>query len=193
MGESFELSNFTQFQKQGSILTKCPPMQKLSLAQRRRRITLTSLHYRGRYALRVTPLSPPGRAFKLFAASAERKRIFKVEKSLNPEVLGCFSRFWNFSNFSWFWGGLTLNFDFLALFPARGCFQITLALNFMPIQIFLFMYVFIWQFCLMKISVSVLRLELSLCMRKCLSISFIFRLWTIGFWDNEKWWIKIFS
>ena len=35
-------------------MTKCPPTQKLSLAHRRRRITLTSIHYRGRYALRVT-------------------------------------------------------------------------------------------------------------------------------------------
>ena len=57
MGELFEFSNFSQFQKQGSILKKCPPMQKLSLAHRRRRITLTSLHYRGKYALRVTPIS----------------------------------------------------------------------------------------------------------------------------------------
>ena len=91
MGEPFELSNFSQFQKQGSILTKCPPMQKLSLAHRRRRITLASLHYRGRYALRVTLLSTRRRVFKLFAASAERKCIFEVEKSMNPDVLACFS------------------------------------------------------------------------------------------------------
>ena len=35
-----------------------------------------------------------------FATSAERKLIFKVEKSMNPEVLGCFSQFSNFSDFS---------------------------------------------------------------------------------------------
>ena len=154
-------------------------MQKLSLAHRRRRITLTSIHYRGKYALRVTPISSRGRAFKLFAASAERKSIFEVEKSLNSKVLACFSRFSNISNFTWFWGGLTLNFDFLVSFPAQGCFQIALALNIMPIQIFLFIYVFIWQFRLMKISMSVLRPELSLCMRDSLSITFIF--WFIIF------------
>ena len=156
-------------------------MQKLSLAHRRRRITLTSIHYRAIYALRVTLMSICRRAFKWFAASAERKCIFKVEKSMNPEVLACFSWFHNFFNFRWSWGSLTLNFGFLAQFPARSSLQIALALNFMHIQIFFFICVFMWQFCLMKISMSVLRPELSLCMRKSLLISFIFRLWTIWF------------
>ena len=81
--------------------------------------------------------------FIWFAASAERKFIFKVEKSMNPEVLGCFSSFSNFSDFSWFWDALAINFHSLASFPARGRFQIDRALNFKLIQIF----VFIWCSC----------------------------------------------
>ena len=50
-----------------------------------------SLYILGIYALRVTPRLPPGSRFTWFAASAERKFILKVEKSTNPEVLGCFS------------------------------------------------------------------------------------------------------
>ena len=165
-------------------------MQKLSLAHRRRRITLTSLHYRGRYALRVTVLSIRRRAFKCFAASAERKCIFEVENLINHEVFGSFSWFSNFLDFQWFSSDLTMKFDSVAWFPARGCFQIGLGWNFMPIQIFLFICAFIWQFWLVKISMSLLRPELSLCMRKSLWISFIFLLWTISFWDNEKRWIK---
>ena len=114
MRESLEWSKFLNISQHGSILTKCPPMQKLSLAHRRRRITLTSIHYRGRYALRVIPISQRGRAFKLFAASAERKCIFDVEKSMNPTVFGSFSIFSHFLNFSQFCGGLTVNFDVLA-------------------------------------------------------------------------------
>ena len=60
---------------------------KLRLAPQRRRITLSSIHIRARYALRVT-LVPARSAFKLFAASAERKCIFEDQKSMNPEVFG---------------------------------------------------------------------------------------------------------
>ena len=102
-----------------------------------------SLYILGIYALRVTPKLPPGSRFTWFAASAERKLIFKVEKSMNPEVLGCFSQFSNFSDFSWFWDALAINFDLLAWFPARGSFQIDRAWNFKLIQIF----VFIWCSC----------------------------------------------
>ena len=50
---------------------------------------------------------------------------------MNPEVFGCFSRFFLiFSIFGWFWKDFTINFDSLAWFPARGWFRITLALNF---------------------------------------------------------------
>ena len=143
MRESLELSNFSNIQKQGSILTKCPPMQKLSLAHRRRRITLTSIHYRAKYALRVTLLSTCRRAFKWFAASAERKCIFNDEKLMNPAFFHCFSWFSNFSNFSCFWDHLTIEFDFVAWFPARGSFQIAPAWNIKSIQIF----VFIWCSC----------------------------------------------
>ena len=55
---------------------------------------------------------------------------------MNPEVFACFSRFSDFLNFGWFWDGLTINFDVLAQFPARGWFQIALARNFTSIQIF---------------------------------------------------------
>ena len=118
-------------------------MQKLSLAHRRRRITLTSIHYRAIYALRVTLLSTCRRAFKWFAASAERKCILNIEKSMFPWLFRCFSRFSNFSNFQWFSSDLTMKFDSVAWFPARGCFQIALSWNFMRIQIFLF----IWCSC----------------------------------------------
>ena len=121
MREPFECSKFLDISKQRPILTKCPPMQKSSLAHRRRRITLTSIHYRGRYALRVIALSPRGRAFKLFAASAERKWIFEVENTFNPAFFLCFSWFSYFSNFGCFSGRLTLNFESVAWFPARGC------------------------------------------------------------------------
>ena len=73
--------------------------------------------------------------FTWFAASAERKLIFGVQKSMNAEVFGCFSGFFNFSNFGWYWNGLAINFDFLAWFLARSWFQIDLAWNFKPIQI----------------------------------------------------------
>ena len=109
---------------------------KLRLAPQRRRITLSSIHIRGRYALRVTRISPPGSRFTWFAASAERKFILKVRKSMNPEVLGCFSEFSNFFDFSWFWDDLAIIFDCLAWFPARGSFQIDRTSNFKPIQIF---------------------------------------------------------
>ena len=59
----------------------------------------SSLYISGIYALRVTLISPWGRAFKWFAASAERKCIFEVEKSMNPKVLACFSWFHNFLKF----------------------------------------------------------------------------------------------
>ena len=94
-----------------------------------------SLYILGIYALRVTPRLPPGSRFTWFAASAERKLIFKVEKSMNPEVLGCFSQFSNFSDFSWFWDALAINFDLLAWFPARGWSQISLGLNFKLVQV----------------------------------------------------------
>ena len=90
----------------------------------------SSLYILGIYALRVTRISARGRAFKWFAASAERKCIFEVEKSMNPEVLACFSWFSHFLNFRWFSDGLTVNFNFLAGFPARGWSQIARALNF---------------------------------------------------------------
>ena len=102
-----------------------------------------SLYILGIYALRVTLISPRGRAFKLFAASAERKCIFNVEKFLNPAIFRGFSWFSHFLNFAWFWDGLTLNFVFQAWFPSQGSFQIALAWNIKPIQIF----VFIWCSC----------------------------------------------
>ena len=98
----------------------------------------SSLYILGIYALRVTQLCARRRAFKWFAASAERKCIFESEKSMNPEFLACFSWFHNFLNFQWFWGGLAINFNCSAQFPAQGCLQIALSLNFMSIQIFLF-------------------------------------------------------
>ena len=106
--------------------TSCPAPPYYSL----------SLYILGIYALRVTPKLPPGSRFTWFAASAERKLIFKVEKSMNPEVLGCFSQFSNFSDFSWFWDALAINFDCLARFPAQGSFQIDRTSNFKLIQIF---------------------------------------------------------
>ena len=106
--------------------TSCPGLQYYSL----------SLYILGIYALRVTQISDRGRAFKLFAASAERKCIFEHQKSMNPEVFACFSRFFHFLNFGWFCGGLTVNFDLGAQFAARGCLQIALGRNFTCIQIF---------------------------------------------------------
>ena len=47
-------------------------------------------------------LPPRGRAFKWFAASAERKCILNIEKSSFPAVLRCFSWFSYFLNFEWF-------------------------------------------------------------------------------------------
>ena len=49
---------------------------------------------------------------------------------MNPEVLACFSWFSHFLNFRWFSDGFTINFNFLAGFPARGWSQIARALNF---------------------------------------------------------------
>ena len=103
----------------------------------------SSLYILGIYSLRVTLLSTRRRAFKWFAASAERKCIFNDEKLMNPAFFRCFSRFSNFSNFPWFSSDLTMKFDTVAWFPARGCFQIGLGWNFMRIQIFLF----IWCSC----------------------------------------------
>ena len=97
-----------------------------------------SLYILGIYALRVTPKLPPGSRFTWFAASAERKLILKVEKSMNPEVLGCFSQFSNFSDFSWFCDALAINFDCLAWFPARERLQIDRTSNFKLIQILVF-------------------------------------------------------
>ena len=54
---------------------------------------------------------------------------------MNPEVLGCFSQFSNFSDFSWFWDALAINFDLLAWFPARGWSEISLGMNFKLIQV----------------------------------------------------------
>ena len=62
---------------------------------------------------------------------------------MNPEVFACFSRFSHFLNFGWFWGALTLNFDSVAWFPARGWSQIARTWNIKPIQIF----AFIWCSC----------------------------------------------
>ena len=96
----------------------------------------SSLYILGIYALRVTLILSQSRAFKLFAASAERKCIFEIEKSMNPEVFACFSRFFHFLNFGRFWDGLTVNFDVWAQFAARGWLQIALGRNFTCIQIF---------------------------------------------------------
>ena len=103
----------------------------------------SSLYILGIYALRVTLILPRGRAFKLFAASAERKCIFEHQKSMNPEVLGWFSRLSYFLNFQWFWAGFTINFISAASFPARGWSQIARRWNIKPIQIF----AFIWCSC----------------------------------------------
>ena len=98
------------------------------------------------YSLELDPISStshsnlsrgPGSRFTWFAASAERKCIFEVEKSMNPDVLACFSSFSHFLNFPWFFDGLTINFNFLAGFLARGCSRIARALNFHSK----------WQFC----------------------------------------------
>ena len=62
---------------------------------------------------------------------------------VNPAIFGGFSRFSYCLNFAWFWGRLTLKFDSLARFPARGWSQIDLGWNFICIQIF----VFIWCSC----------------------------------------------
>ena len=85
------------------------------------------------YALRINSRLPPGSQFTWL--SVERKFIFKVEKSMNPKVLGCFSSFYNFWDFSWFWDALAINFDLLAWFPARGWSQISLGLNFKLVQV----------------------------------------------------------
>ena len=81
-----------------SGITKSPTCQlilKLRLASPSPRITLQSW---SKTALRVNIISR-GRAFKWFAASAERKCIFEGAKLMNPEVFGCFSRFSHFLNF----------------------------------------------------------------------------------------------
>ena len=59
----------------------------------------SSLYILGIYALRVTLFSPWGRAFKWFAASAERQCILNIEKSSFPAVLGCFFSIFSFSQF----------------------------------------------------------------------------------------------
>ena len=100
-----------------------------------------SLYILGIYALRVTRISPCGSRFTLFAASAERKSIFWVEKSTGEWLsweISCFSEFSNFFDFSRFWDVLAMNFDSLAWFPARDRFQIDRAWIFKLIQIFVF-------------------------------------------------------
>ena len=98
----------------------------------------SSLYILGIYALRVTHISSWGRAFKWFAASAERKCIFRVEKLMNPALFRCFSWFSYFLNFGRFWGALALNLDSVAWFPARSWSKIARARNIKPIQIFAF-------------------------------------------------------
>ena len=91
------------------------------------------------YSLELAPISStshsnlsrvPGSRFTWFAASAERKFIFKVENLMNYDILACFPRFYHFLNFGWFWDGFTMNFESLARFAARGWFQITPRLKF---------------------------------------------------------------
>ena len=94
----------------------------------------SSLYILGIYALRVTPRIPLGSRFTWFAASAERKLILKIEKLMNPAILGCFSEFYNFFNFGSFWDVLAINFNILAWFPSRGLSQISLGLNFKIVQ-----------------------------------------------------------
>ena len=98
------------------------------------------------YSLELDPISStshsnlsrgPGSRFTWFAASAKRKFIVKVKNLMNYEILAFFARFSHFLNFGWFWAGFTINFNFLAGFPARGWSQITWALNFHSK----------WQFC----------------------------------------------
>ena len=100
MRASLEWSKVSNISKQGSILTKCPPMQKLSLAQRRRRITLTSRHYRGRFALRVTPISPwVAHSNYLLRQQSENEYSRSKNRSIQ-KFFGCFSRFSYFLHFN---------------------------------------------------------------------------------------------
>ena len=64
-------------------------------------------------------LLTPRSAHNWFAASAERKLILEVQKSMNPKVFGCFSRFSNFSYFGWFYDDFIIKFMFSNVF----CFQ----------------------------------------------------------------------
>ena len=81
----------------------------------------SSLYILGIYALRVTPRIPPGSRFTWFAASAERKWRFEVEKSVIHEVSCCFLVFRTFSildGFGVVW--LSISTPWLDFLPGAG-------------------------------------------------------------------------
>ena len=135
---SIECSDFTHCSFYGRNFWICPLIFDMPTSCPATPYYSSSLYILGIYALRVTLLSTRRRAFKWFAASAERKCIFNDEKLMNPAFFRCFSRFSNFSSFPWFSSDLTMKFDSVAWFPARGSFQIARAWNIKPIQIFVF-------------------------------------------------------
>ena len=84
-------------------------------------------------------LLTPRSAHNWFAASAERKFILKVEKSMNPEVSWCFSIFSRFLNFSSFlmvlgWSGNEILFPGSISCPGLVSNLSALGLNFKLVQ-----------------------------------------------------------
>ena len=81
-------------------------------------------------SLNAEGLANPERILNDLLRQQSENAYLKVQNWWLLKFLAVFLDFLIFSIFGWFWGGFTINFDFLAWFPARGWFRITLALNF---------------------------------------------------------------